>query len=247
MEGDVELPGQVIELAVIKDELPKLLDDGQRFDELIWINAAGRVAGEIADVIRAGAASVQSDGLNSAEELDGVLGLDQPQLQVGAGRDLDVPAGELVGNRGQFAKLKAMELATGNPQPGHEGFLIRREVKQPLPFEAECVLAVRCLIRGSVLEQQWIGVEGMQLALDPFFGNQVVQVRLGGDGRRVRLEIREGESAIAQAGKQAFQVRALFGRERQPGNFGEGKGGVSHRQRGINRRRVDSASRTSGR
>ena len=231
MEGDVELARQVVEFEVIEDELPELLRDRQRLDEFIRVHAARGIAGEVTDVVRARTARVQSNGLDAAEKLHSVLRLDQPQLEVRAGRDLRVTAGELVGDVGEFAELETVELAAGNPQPRHVGFLVRREEEQALPLEAEGGFLVGCLVGGGVLEQQRIGVERVQFALDAFLGNQVVEVGLRRRGGGIGQHIAESEAAIPQAGKETFEVGGLLAAELLAGNLGERQGGRAHGRR----------------
>ena len=224
VEGDVELARQVVELAVVEDELTERVGQRKRVDELVRVHAAGGVAGEVADVVRAGPARVQADALDAADELHGVLRLDEPHLQVGPRGDLDVAAGEPVGDVGELAELEAVELAARDAQARHVGLLVRREVEEALPLEAEGVLLVRSLAGGGVLEQEGIRVERMQLAFDALLGDEVVEVRKLGRGGGGGHDVAEGEAAVAEAGEEAVQVCGLFAGELLAGDLGEWQG-----------------------
>ena len=55
VESDVELPWQIVKRAFIEDNLGELMAEREGVDEFMWVNARRGVAGQIPDVVRAGA------------------------------------------------------------------------------------------------------------------------------------------------------------------------------------------------
>jgi len=224
MEGDVELPGQVVELAVVQDELPQLEGQGQRFQPLGRIEPAGRIAGQVADVVGSGAPGVQADGLDPPQEFRRILETDMPELQVGPRGDLQVTGGEAVGHRGDLTQLGRGQLAARDAESGHVPLLHRAHGEEPLPFEAERVVRVGGLIGGRVLQQQRVGVQRVEFPLDAFLIGQLGQIRSRrrsrrGRNRARRHEVAEAETAIAEACEEALEVGGLLGIERLTGDL----------------------------
>ncbi len=95
VEGDVELAGQVVELARINDDPRQLAHVGRAIDQLVRIDPGGGVRSEIANVVGARAARVQTGELDAAQHLRRIFRLDQADLQVRPRGDLDVAGREL--------------------------------------------------------------------------------------------------------------------------------------------------------
>ena len=94
--GDVELARQIVERAVVDDDLRHLVTERHHVDQLERIDAGGRIRGEVADVVRARAARVQADGLDAAQNLRRVLRLDEPHLKIRPRGDLHVAGGQFL-------------------------------------------------------------------------------------------------------------------------------------------------------
>src|SRR3954462_2648417 len=109
-------------------------------DQFMRVNSRGRTRGEIADVVRARAARVEANALDPPQNLRCVFRLDRAHLDIRACGDLDVAAGERVGNFRELAQLKGLQLPGGDAEPAHEGVFDRREEKQAVPFEAKDIL-----------------------------------------------------------------------------------------------------------
>ena len=92
VEGDVELARQPSERPVVENMIVPLPRIGTGIEQLLRINARGRGARDVADVVRAGAARAQSDVLDALDQSHAVFGFDLPDLDVGAGGDVGVAA-----------------------------------------------------------------------------------------------------------------------------------------------------------
>ena len=114
--------------------------------QFLRIDAGGRRAGDVADVVGAGAARGQAEILDALDHGDGVLRLDLAHLQIGAGRDVGVAAGKALGEIGEARELPVREDAVGNAQPAHVGLLRRRAVEQAEEAPAEIVVRLRRLV-----------------------------------------------------------------------------------------------------
>ena len=75
-------------------------------DQLLRIDAGGRRAGDIADIVGAGAARAQAEILNGLGHRDGVMGFDLADLQIGAGGDMRVAAAITLGEVGNAGELR---------------------------------------------------------------------------------------------------------------------------------------------
>src|SRR5205807_8293203 len=71
------------------------------FRSLLRIDARGRIARDVADVVRAGAARGQPRLGDSLEHGERALRRDLPDLQVGARGDVRIAAAELLGDRSE--------------------------------------------------------------------------------------------------------------------------------------------------
>src|SRR5690349_17628471 len=118
------------------------MTERHRVEQLHRIDAGSRIASDVANVVGARAARVQADALDAAQNLWRVLWLNETNLKIRTRRYLHVTGRELVGDFGDFTKLKRFELAAGNPQASHVGLLLWREIKETIPLEAKEVLFV---------------------------------------------------------------------------------------------------------
>ena len=80
VEGDVELARQAVERALVEDVEVPFARVGPGVDQLLRIDAGGRRAGDVADVVGAGAARAQAEVLDRLDHGDRVLRLDLAQL-----------------------------------------------------------------------------------------------------------------------------------------------------------------------
>ena len=127
VEPDVELARHAVERAVVEDVEVPLARIGPRVDQLLRIDAGGRRAGDVADVVGAGAARAQAEVLDPLDHGDGVLRLDLAHLQVGARGDVGIAAGIALGEIGDAGELRVLEDAVRDAQPAHVGLLVRRD------------------------------------------------------------------------------------------------------------------------
>ena len=88
VEGDVELARNAIERAVVEDVEMPIARIGPRVDQLLRVDASGRRAGDIADVVGARAARAQPEVLDRLDHRDPVPGRDLAHLQIGARRHM---------------------------------------------------------------------------------------------------------------------------------------------------------------
>ena len=126
VEGDVELARQAVERAVVEDVEVPFARVGARVDQLLRIDAGGRGAGDVADVVGAGAARAQAEVLDRLDHGDRVLRLDLADLQVGAGGDVRIAAAVALGEVGEARELPMREDAVRDAQAAHVGVLRRR-------------------------------------------------------------------------------------------------------------------------
>ena len=73
VEGDVELARQAVERAVVENVEVPLARIGPRVDQFLRIDAGGRRAGDVADVVGAGAARAEAEVLDRLDHGDRVL------------------------------------------------------------------------------------------------------------------------------------------------------------------------------
>ena len=72
VEGDIELARQAVERAVVEDVEVPFARIGARVDELLRIDAGRRRAGDVADIVGAGAARTEPEILDRLDHRDGV-------------------------------------------------------------------------------------------------------------------------------------------------------------------------------
>ena len=231
VEPDIELARDAVERAVVEDVEVPFTRVGPRVEQFLRIDAGGRRAGDVADVVGAGAARAQAEVLDALDHLDRILRLDLAHLQIGAGGDVGIAAGTGIGEVAEAGELPVLEDAVRNAQPAHIGRLGRRAVEQAEEAPAEIVVGLGRLVAGRLGFELLVAVEGMQLALelllvgelaaaldDAILGGDVRSVgagddrrrRRGGCGRPWKPARRLGD---LQAGHEAFEIPLLFGFE----------------------------------
>ena len=124
---------------------------------------------------------------------------------------------EVLRDLGEFAELEGAELSAGNPQPCHKGFLVWCEVKETVPFEAEEILLVRCLVGRGVIEQHGVRIERMQLLLHSLLEDEVVE-REGLFRLWRRLDVAETLPARRDSSEETREIIGLLSRQGLPGN-----------------------------
>ena len=108
VEADIELARQAVERAVVENVEVPFARIGPRVDQLLRVDAGGRRAGDVADIVGAGAARAQAEVLNRFDHGDRVLRLDLADLQIGARGDVGVAAAVALGEIGDAGKLRAL-------------------------------------------------------------------------------------------------------------------------------------------
>ena len=189
VEPDIELARNAVERAVVEDVEVPLARVSPRVDQLLRIDTGGRRAGDVADVVGAGAARAQAEVLDALDHVDRVLRLDLAHLQVGAGGDVGIAAGTGVGEIADAGELPMLENAVRNAQPAHVGRLRRRAVEQAVEAPTEIVVGLGRLVAGGLCLELLVAVEGMQVALELLLVGELAAALddavLGGDVRRV--------------------------------------------------------------
>ena len=120
VETDVELARQAVERAVVEDVEVPFARIGPRVDQFLRVDAGGRRAGDVADIVGAGAARAQAEVLDRLDHGDGVFRLDLAHLQIGARGDVRVAAAVALGEIGNAGKLRGLENAVRHAQPAHD-------------------------------------------------------------------------------------------------------------------------------
>ena len=166
VEADIELARQAVERAIVQDVEVPFARVGPRVDQLLRVDAGGRRAGDVADVVGAGAARPQAEALDAFDHLDRVLRLDLADLQVRARRHMRVRPAAALGEIGDAGELPVLQDAVRNAQPAHVGVLRGRDVEQPVIAPAEIVGGLRRLVLLRLLLQPVVGIERMLLALE---------------------------------------------------------------------------------
>ena len=183
VEGDVELARQAVERALVEDVEVPFARVGPGVDQLLRVDAGGRRAGDVADVVGARAARAKAEVLDRFQQGDRVLRLDLADLQIGARGDVRIAAAVALGEIGQARQLPVLEDAVRHAQPAHVGVLRRRDIEQPVVFPAEGVGGLREFVARGLLLEPRIGVERVLLALDLLL---LVELAAGGDGAVLR-------------------------------------------------------------
>ena len=163
---DIELARQAVERALVEDVEMPFAGVGPSVEQLLRVDAGGRRAGDVADVVGAGAARAEPEILDRLDHGDGVLGLDLADLQIGAGGDVGVAAAVALGEVGDAGELPMREDAVRHPQPAHVGVLVRRHVEQAEEAPAEIVGRLGIFVVRGLRLQPLVAVEGVLLALE---------------------------------------------------------------------------------
>ena len=166
VEADIEFARDAVERAVVEDVEMPFARVGPGVEQFLRIDARGRRAGDVADIVGAGAARAQAEILDRLDHGDGVFRLDLAHLQIGARGDVGVAAGIALGEIGEACELPMREDAVRNAQPAHVGLLRRRAVEQAEEAPAEIVVGLRRLVVGGLRLQPLVAVERIELALE---------------------------------------------------------------------------------
>jgi hypothetical protein len=231
VEADVELARDAVERPVVEDVEMPLARMRPRVDQFLGIDAGGRRACDVADVIGARAARAQAEILDVLDQGDGVLRLDLADLQVGPRRHMGIAAAEALRGVGHTRELRGLENAVGYAQPAHVGVRCRRAEEQAEETPAEIIVRLGRRVGRGLAFQLFIAVERMQFALElllvgelvarpdhPVLGAPMGRVGSGRLRRRGRRG-RRGASAAGdapgrlrdlQAGDETFEITLLF-------------------------------------
>ena len=225
VEGDVELARQAVERAIVEDVMMPFARIGPGVEQFLRIDAGGRRAGDVADIVGAGAARAETEILDRLDHVGGVLRLDLAQLQVGARGHMRIGAGIFLRDIGKARELPVRQDAVRNAQAAHIGGLRRRDIEQAEIAPAEIVGGLRRLVLLRLLAQLRIGIERMQLALEFLLvgelaaGRDRAVLRLDVDGvgpDRLALAappVPLGDARGREAGHEAFEIALLVGGE----------------------------------
>ena len=137
-------------------------------DQLLRVDAGGRRAGDVADVVGAGAARAQPQILDRLDHGDRVVRLDFANLEIGARRHMRIAAAIAFGEIGKSGELRGLDDAVRDAQPAHIGVLIGRDVEQAEKAPAEIVRRLGIFALGRMRLEPLIGIERMLLALELF-------------------------------------------------------------------------------
>ena len=168
IEGDVELARQAVERTVVEDVEMPFARVGTRVDKLLRVDACGRRAGDVADIVGAGAARAQAEILDRLDHGDRIRRLDLADLDIGAGRHMRITAAVALGEVGEAGELLRLDDPVRDAQPAHVGVLVGRDVEQTEKSPAEIVGRLGIFALRRVLLQALVGVERMLLALELF-------------------------------------------------------------------------------
>jgi hypothetical protein len=218
VEGDVELARQAVELAMIEDVIMELACERPRVDELGGIDAGGRAARDVADVVGAGAARGETQVLNCDQHVDGVRRADLADLHVGARRHIRIAAAPALGDVGDAAELHRGEDAVRHPQAAHEGVLRRRHVEEAVELVAEDIDPLREARCGDVLAQHVPEVERMALPFRQLLGRElaaggehaILRQPMNVGGQRRRRQRGWGHTPRNQATEETFEILLLL-------------------------------------
>ncbi len=145
--GDIELARQAVQRTIVQDMKVPLARMGTRVQQLLRIDAGGRRAGDVADVVGAGAARPQAEVLDRLDDVGRVLRLDLPQLQVRARRHMRIGTAEFFGDVRDPGKLPVLENAVRDAQAAHVRASVpapRRTGRSSASGNCRRVLAARC-------------------------------------------------------------------------------------------------------
>src|SRR5262249_47785838 len=128
-----------IELAVVQNAVVERAGQRARVKKLGGVDAGQRTAGQVADIVGAGATRTQPQLVDRHQHIEGLGGGDPGDLQIGAGRDVDGAAAKPLGDIGKAARLSRIEDTAGQAQAQHERILVWRDVEQPVELVAKDV------------------------------------------------------------------------------------------------------------
>ena len=168
VEADIEFARNAVERAVVENVEVPFPRIGSGVEQFLRIDAGGRRAGDVADIVGTRAARAQAEIGDGLDHGHGVLRLDFAHLQVGACRHVGVAAGVTLREVGKPGQLPVRQDAIGNAQAAHIGLLRRRAVEQTEKSPAEIVVGLRCFVAGGLVFQFLVAVERMQVALEFF-------------------------------------------------------------------------------
>ena len=186
IERHIELAWQAVERTVVKDVEVPFAGIAPRIENFLRIDARGRSAGDVADVVRAGATRAQAEVLQTFDNVDGVLRLDLAKLKVCARGHMRIWPAEILGEVCHAGKLPVLENAVRNPQAAHIRSLRRRDIEDAVITPAEIVLRLGRFVILCLPHQTWIGIERMLVALQFLL---VVELAACGNGTVLRLEV----------------------------------------------------------
>ena len=167
VEADIELARQAVERAIVQDVEVPFARVRPRVDQFLRIDAGGRRAGDVADVVGARAARAQAEILDRLDHVDGVLRLDLADLQIRARGHMRIAAAAALGEIGEPGELPVLQDAVRNAQPAHVGVLRRRDVEQPEDSASgNCPAGFGGSFFSRLFLQPVIGIEGMLLAFE---------------------------------------------------------------------------------
>src|SRR5262249_42292003 len=176
-ERDVKLARKAVEATIVEDVKLPAARVGPRVDQRARTDARRGRAGDVADVVSAGAARAKTEVLDRLNHGDRVLRLDLADLQVGARGDVRVAAAEALGEIGEAGELPMLEDAVGQPQPAHVGPLRRRQVEQAVEPPTEIVRRLGRLVAGRLRLEALVAVERVRLALELLLVGELLALR----------------------------------------------------------------------
>src|ERR1043165_2267259 len=100
-----------------------------RVDQLLAVDAGRGRAGDIADVVGAGAARPQAEALDAFDHVDRVLRRDLADLQVRARRYMRIRTAAALREIGDTGELPVLQDAVRDAQPAHVGILRGRDIE----------------------------------------------------------------------------------------------------------------------
>jgi len=197
VERDIELARQAVHLAVVQNVMVERAGQRPRIDQLVRIDAGGGAAGQVADVVGARTARGKAELLDRLQDLDRVGGADLADLQIGAGRDVEVAGAETQGDVGKPCRLTGRQDAARQAQAEHERILVRRDIKEAVEFVTEDIEPLRKPARSGIGADLVPHVERALFAFRQFLGHQLATV---GDCPILRRNMDRGRVGGARRG-----------------------------------------------
>src|SRR5215471_4247215 len=203
-----------------------------RVYQFLRIDAGGRRAGDIADVVGPRATGTQPQIVDRFDHGRSVVRVDLTDLDIGACGHMSVAAAVALGEIGQAGKFSIFDNAVRDPQSAHIGVLVRRDIEQAAIAPAEIVGWLGIFTPDGVLLQPLVSVERMLFAFKSLLigkvaascENAVLRLERGGVGPYGLRGLDEGarhrglsrasrRSSNLHAGEQPFEIPFLFGFE----------------------------------